>query len=174
MATLLWHFVSDFLRDEHLRCRVMENDGDAYDTYGLSPEQQDALTHLRDTGDRLAFLAAVNREIGPILEEVQLFADDSIDLAYPQGHVIIREVAWKTLSGTEREVSVRGYGLTSGCQVSFASGGSSISGTFVDRKCDPDVWQRLRVKADLPAGSYEMTISRPDNDAIGTHPITIS
>lgn len=167
MATLLIHFISDFLRDEALRCSVMEDEDAAYAKYGLSPEQQALLQRVRD-GDatRDDLLKAIADEIGPIRFEPGAGA-----LTYPAGDVIIHRHQVSSV-GDARTVELVGVGFASGSTVTFTAGdGTSTPGVVTKRTCDVDVWQRLTVTVTLPPGGYTMTITRPEGTA-NSKPVT--
>lgn len=160
MATLLLHFISDFLRDESLRCRVMEDEDEAYTAHGLSITQREVLRQVRDGNlTREQFLAEIGREIEPIRFEAGAGIPYGV-LQYPAGDVEIHSYRVDS-NGDDRWVRVVGIGFTNDCTVNFmAFDGTNYAGNPVKRSCDPDVWQRLTVTATLPAGTYTMTITR--------------
>lgn len=154
MANLLIHFISDFLRDEGLRCLVMEDEDEAYAKHKLTPQQQAILRSVRDgTIDRVQLLAEINKEIGAIRFE----AGAGQVLQYPAGDVRIREHAVFS-NGAHRIVRVSGIGFVDGATVTFD--GTPVPKNKITRSCDVDVWQRLSINVDLPAGMHTLRIDR--------------
>lgn len=160
MATLLIHFVSDFLRDENLRCRVMEDEEQAYADYGLSTNQKAFLNKVQSgTVTREDLLQEMSREIPPFRYESGAGDPQSV-LQYPSGDVVIHEHA-VTTNGPRRTVDVSGTGFVSNCTVTFTpSVGNPIPGTVTNRSCDIDAWQRLTIEVTAATGTYTMRIDR--------------
>jgi len=165
MSTLLIHFLSDFLRDnmpdpnnlgEKLRCKVLDDEISAFTEYGLTGAQIGQLV----TRDRQKIMQAVFDEIGPAMDEVADGGGKSgIKMMYPGGSVHLREVVVATSNGSKRLIMVRGTGFSASPSVEFQDGaGNTIQGVVLHESCDPDVWQRLQVSVDLPAGTYTVTV----------------
>jgi hypothetical protein len=181
MSTLLIHFISDFLRDaaptagnfgEALRCKVLEDENTAMNAYGLSIQQKGVI-RLRDRQKILKFLAD---EIGAVMDEV----DGTLlgfGPAYPAGAIHLRAAAVLFTDATGlRTIRIRGSGMEPTSAVTFTpkAGGAVAAGTIVARTCDRDVWQRLHVTANLPAGDYVVTVTKPSNSPAGDGKIDLT
>ena len=178
MATLLVHFISDFLRDagttagnfgENLRCAVMLDDQVALKNYGLNNTQIGVL----QTKDRVKILKQVSDEIGAVMDELDPAPGSG--LLYPSGSVEVRAVKLLWSSGTNRKVVLRGTGFDTNAVVKFqpAGAGPAVTGTVERRACDADGWQRLYVSATLTAGAYDAIVERPSNGSSDKKPLTI-
>ena len=97
MATLLVHFISDFLRDagttagnfgENLRCAVMLDDQVALKNYGLNNTQIGVL----QTKDRVKILKQVSDEIGAVMNELDPAPGSGLLYACGLGRGACREV----------------------------------------------------------------------------------
>jgi hypothetical protein len=153
-ATLLIHFISDFLRDESLRCRVMEDENETYIDYGLSPSQRNVLHGVRDGSiDRVQLLAEINKEIGAIRFE----AGAGEVLQYPAGDVQIRDAAVFS-NGNQRIIRAVGIGFVADAKVTID--GTQIPRASIKRSCDVDVWQRLTITTELAPGVYKLRVER--------------
>ncbi|MCW5892044.1 MAG: hypothetical protein KIT14_16085 [bacterium] len=150
----LIHFISDFLRDEKLRCWVMEDEDEAYIEHALSSQQQAILREVRDgTIDRLQLLAAISKEI----EAIRFEAGAGEVLQYPSGEVRIHKHNVFS-SGNDRIIRVVGIGFVADATITFD--GVPIPKTSFTRRCDEDVWQRLTIDVSLRPGTYTMRIDR--------------
>jgi hypothetical protein len=178
MATLLVHFISDFLRDvgttagnfgENLRCAVLLDDQVALKNYGLNNAQVGVL----QSRDREKILKQLSDEIGAVMNELD--AAPGTGLLYPSGSVEVREVKLLWSSGNDRKIVIRGTAFATDAVVEFVpiGGGGKTNGTVERRACDTDAWQRLYVSVTLPAGAYDVTVRRPSNTSNDHKPLTI-
>jgi len=177
MATLLIHFISDFLRDtpsqpgqfgETLRCASLLNDATALATYGLNGSQIATL----QTKSRSKILEAVSAEIGAVMDELDT---NPGGLLYPAGSVELREVKLLFASGNDRTIVARGTGFDTAPTVTFTSSASVVTpGVIVKRACDPDVWQRLYVTVTLPADTYTVSVTSPSTGKADSKTITLT
>jgi hypothetical protein len=176
MATLLIHVISDFLRDqgtqanlfgEAFRCAVLEDETTALTNYGCSPAQIQLLLKR----DRNQFLAAVSKEIGAVMDELDTTL--GMNLNYPGGSVRLKQAKVLFSTGNARNIEIRGDGLAGVLTVTFVKGAVTTPGVVVGRTCDKDVWQRVYVTANLAAGNYIATVASAGNGTQDAIPLTV-
>ena len=174
MSKLLVHLIGDFLRDdpttagqfgETLRCAILDNENVALAAYGMSNQQINVLI----TRDRKQILDALSDEIGAVMDELD-WGKIGLKGVYPAGGVHLREARVLYSNGNNRTIEIRGSGFEPGRTVDFVpkAGGGAVAGNIQGRNCDKDVWQRLFVTANLAAGTWATTVTRPTGSASDT------
>lgn len=162
MPTLLVHFISDFLRDPEVRSRVLKNEDDGGEAYGLSAQQIAILKPL----DKTQILAALYEELEQIgvdipAKKAEVYGgggNGGLNVAnlYSAGSIHPRKAIPSQIpKDTDFKITIAGNGFDPYVAVRFDDGTNTpIPGKVVAVRCDVDLYQRVEVEVKLPAGTY--------------------
>lgn len=180
MSTLLVHFISDFLRDPELRCKVLKNDITGPQQYGLTDQQIQKLRSF-DSQAVLAEVLAELKSVGIDLEakgeEVNggggpAFAAMATLNLYSAGGIHPRRAVPSTVpANTWSKLIIAGNGFDKYVQIRFAKTdgtGTHVMGTVVKTQCDIDLYQRVEVEVNLPAGQWNVEARNDSNGEFET------
>jgi hypothetical protein len=176
MPTLLVHFISDFLRDPGVRCAVLKNEVDGARAYGLD----DAQIAVLKTLDKKTILDAVLEELMAIGVDMDAKKNEvfggggggggggALALAnmYSAGGIHPRKaVPNKVPAGADCTVVIAGNGFDKHVAVRFSDGTNPpIAGRVVSVECGHDLYQRVEVEVNLPAGVYTVEARNSPNE----------
>jgi hypothetical protein len=172
--TLLVHFISDFLRDPNVRCAVLQNEVDGARAYGLDDGQIKILKTL----DKKTILDAVVEELAAIGVDMDAKKNEvlggggggggALALAnmYSAGGIHPRKaVPSKIPAGSDCTVVIAGNGFDKYVAVRFNDGTNPpIAGRVVAVECGHDLYQRVEVEVNLPAGVYTVEARNSPNE----------
>lgn len=161
---LLIHFISDFLRDEALRCEVLKNERIGPADYGLTSDQVNILNHF----DPDYILCAIYNElldvgVDLIRKEQEKEGQPNpqpspakdcapslklmLDSAYSAGGVHPRKVTPPTVPvNSARTVEIAGNGFDRNVEIRFIKGNDITAAVVSGSHCDIDLYQRLNVE----------------------------